>query len=87
MEAVLKSLDQRVGRIEQILPTLATKNEMAMLRTEMTSGFASVRAEIGSLDQKVQSLDQEVRSVGDDVRLVAETVANLIVRLERKGVI
>jgi hypothetical protein len=28
MEAVLKSLDQRVGRIEQILPTLATKAEL-----------------------------------------------------------
>lgn len=28
MEAVLKSLDQRVGRIEQILPTLATNAEL-----------------------------------------------------------
>jgi archaellum component FlaC len=28
MEAVLRSLDQRVGRIEQILPTLATKTEL-----------------------------------------------------------
>jgi hypothetical protein len=28
MEAVLRSLDQRVGRIEQILPTLATKAEL-----------------------------------------------------------
>ena len=28
MEAVLKSLDQRVGRIEQILPNLATKAEL-----------------------------------------------------------
>jgi hypothetical protein len=28
MEAVLKSLDQRVGRIEQILPTLATRAEL-----------------------------------------------------------
>jgi len=28
MEAVLKSLDQRVGRIEQLLPTLATKAEL-----------------------------------------------------------
>jgi hypothetical protein len=28
MEAVLKSLDQRVGRIEQVLPTLATKAEL-----------------------------------------------------------
>ena len=28
MEAVLKSLDRRVGRIEQVLPTLATKAEL-----------------------------------------------------------
>ena len=28
MEAVLKSLDHRVGRIEQILPTLATRAEL-----------------------------------------------------------
>ena len=28
MEAVLKSLDRRVARIEQILPTLATKADL-----------------------------------------------------------
>ena len=34
MEEVLRSLDQRVGRIEQILPTLATKDDIRNLATK-----------------------------------------------------
>ena len=34
VEDVLRSLDQRVGRIEQILPTLATKDEIRNLATK-----------------------------------------------------
>ena len=34
MEDLLKNLDQRVGRIEQILPTLATKDDLANFATK-----------------------------------------------------
>ena len=34
MEDILKNLDLRVGRIEQILPTLATKDDLKALATK-----------------------------------------------------
>ena len=62
MEAVLKSLDQRVGRIEQILPSLATKADLERLATK-----AGLRDEIRS----VKVLIEDVRG---EVRLLAESV-------------
>ena len=53
MEAVLKSLDQRVGRIEQILPTLATKVE---LRDEIRG----VRVLVEDLGEKIDTLGQHL---------------------------
>ena len=53
MEAVLKSLDQRVGRIEQILPTLATKAEL--------------RDEIRGVKVLVEDVRGDVRVVHDRI--------------------
>ena len=43
MEAVLKSLDQRVGRIEQILPTLATKDDVRHVRVLIEGSRSETR--------------------------------------------
>ena len=43
MEAVLKSLDQRVGRIEQILPTLATKDDVRHVRVLIEDSRSETR--------------------------------------------
>ena len=43
MEAVLKSLDRRVGRIEQILPTLATKDDVRHVRVLIEDSRSETR--------------------------------------------
>jgi len=68
MEAVLKSLDQRVGRIEQILPTLATKTDLERLATK-----ADLRDEI----RGVKVLIEDVKG---DTRLLAEHLTTLLQR-------
>jgi uncharacterized coiled-coil DUF342 family protein len=66
METVLKSLDQRVGRIEQILPTLATKADLERYATK-----AELRDEI----RGVRVLIEDVRG---DTRLLAEHMVSLM---------
>jgi hypothetical protein len=68
MEAVLKSLDQRVGRIEQILPTLATKSDLDRYATK-----EDLRNEI----RGVKVLIEDVKA---DTRLLAEHMATLMQR-------
>jgi hypothetical protein len=69
MEAVLKSLDQRVGRIEQILPTLATKADLERFATK-----DELRDEI----RGVKVLIEESRG---DTRLLAEHVSTLMIQM------
>jgi len=68
MEAVLKSLDQRVGRIEQILPTLATRTDLERYATK-----AELRDEI----RGVKVLIEDVKG---DTRLLAEHLTALLQR-------
>jgi hypothetical protein len=66
MEALLKNLDQRVARIEQILPTLATKADLERFVTK-----DEFRDEI----RGVRVLIEDSRS---DTRLLAEHVSTLM---------
>jgi hypothetical protein len=66
MEAVLKSLDQRMDRVEQILPTLATRADLERFATK-----DELRAEI----RGVKVLIEDVRG---DYRLMAEHVSSLM---------
>ena len=52
VEDVLRSLDQRVGRIEQILPTLATKDEIRNLATKDEIRNLATKDEIRNLVTK-----------------------------------
>jgi chromosome segregation ATPase len=79
MEAVLKSLDrrvetldQRVGRIEQILPTLATKADLDATRDELRD---ELRAEIRSESRGLRVLIEDSRG---DTRLLAEHMSSLM---------
>ena len=49
MEDVLRSLDRRIGRIEQVLPTLATKDEIRNLATRDEIRNLATRDEIRNL--------------------------------------
>ena len=52
VEEVLRSLDRRVGRIEQILPTLATKDEIRNLATKDEIRNLATKDEIRNLATK-----------------------------------
>ena len=63
MEDVLKNLDRRVERIEQILPTLATKEDLKAYATkEDLKAFATKE------DLKVFSTKEETKVLFDSVR-------------------
>ena len=64
MEQLLRNLDHRVERIEQILPTLATKDEL--------------RAEVEAEGERTRRhFDIVAESLRDDIRLIAEGQAAL----------
>lgn len=74
MEDVLKSLDRRVGRIEQILPTLATKDELARYATkeDMLAEGERTRAHFDSVAERLES----------QIRVIAEGLMSLNRRFE-----
>jgi hypothetical protein len=86
----LMTLEHRVGRVEQILPTLLTRSEfqtaleglraeMAGMATkdEMRAAFAAHSAEIR------RHFDVVAESLRDDIRLLAEGHGYVIGRLDR----
>ena len=75
MEAVLKSLDQRVGRIEQILPTLATKADLDAFATKADLERFATKDELRDEIRGVKVLIEDSRG---DTRLLAEHVATLM---------
>jgi polyphosphate kinase len=71
MEQLLRNLDRRVERIEQILPTLATKDELQSVESTLRD---EIRAE-GV--QSRRHFDIVAESLRDDIRLIAEGQAAL----------
>src|SRR4051812_18087506 len=67
MEDAIKNLDHRLARVEQILPTLATKLDLAAVKTELKQDIADGR-------RRAEILSEDVR---DDIAKVAEGVASL----------
>ena len=81
----LENLDRRISRVEQILPTLATKDDLRTLATkeELAAAIAplATRAE---LDEKLAAQSAELRrhmnvlneAVRSDIQLLAEHAAS-----------
>ena len=71
VEAMIKNLNTRTTAIEQILPTLATKEDL-------TSGLNGVEARLGaridSLKSQMLSLHEDVKG---DLRMLAAHVADI----------
>jgi len=78
MEAVLKSLDQRVGRIEQILPTLATKTDLERYATK-----AELRDEIRGVKVLVEDARSETRLIAEHLSTLMSQMLEVLRRLER----
>ena len=89
MEQRIENVDRRVDRIEQILPTLPTRNDLDAAIAPLATK-AELRAAIAPLATKAELREVEERlrrhfnviteSLRDDIRLVAEAVAALAER-------
>ena len=73
METLLQKLDARVANIEQILPTLATREGLAAVRTELAEEIRS----------SANGLRVLIEASRDDTRVLAEHVLDLMTRLPR----
>ena len=90
VEDVLRSLDRRVGRIEQVLPTLATKDEIRNLATKDEIRNLATKDEIRNLATKDEirnlATKDEIRNLAtkDEIRNLAtkDEIRNLATRDE-----
>jgi hypothetical protein len=78
MEAVLKNLDRRVGRIEQILPTLATKADLERFATR-----ADLEASERRLRVLFEHLSGSVETLAVHLSDQMHRLSDLVERLDR----
>lgn len=86
VETMIRNLDTRTTRIEQILPTLVTKEDLSTaLSTGLNSLEARLTTRIGDVGRQMLVLHEDVKS---DIRLVAEHLADVmqaVNRLDHRG--
>ena len=71
-------LDQRVGRIEQILPTLATKTDIERLATK-----AELRDEIRGVKVLIEDSRSDTRLMAEHLSTLMSQMIEVLRRLER----
>ena len=77
MEPRLRKLDQRVERIEQLLPTLATTNDL-QAAIEPLATKAELQAALAWAERRMRThFDVATESLHADFRLIAEGLAVL----------
>ena len=92
MEQLVNDLDRRVERVEQILPTLATKADLRATKADLEAGIANaieplatraeLRAAIAESEERMRThFDVVAESLRDDIRLIAEGLAALSERV------
>ena len=79
IETMLEHLHARTVRIEQVLPTLATKQDVADLANGLNAVEARLDARIDALSRQMLVLHEDLKS---DVRLLAEHLARVLERLD-----
>ena len=63
MEKGTDDLERRVGQIEQILPTLATKEDLRTTEERLRSGIAEAEERLGQrLQARIDSTEHRLRS-------------------------
>ena len=82
MEDLLKNLDLRTSRIEQILPTLATKDDLKAFATkedlrEALKSYATKE----DLEREINGVRVLIEDVRDSVGMIAAHVADISQRL------
>lgn len=77
MEQRLENVERRVDRIEQILPTLATREDLKAAIAPLAT-----KAELREFEQRLRThFDVVTAGLRGDIRLVAEAVAALSERV------
>ena len=76
--AMVKKLDRRTSAIEQILPTLATKEDLKAFATKDDLKAFATRDDLDELKRMVRALHEDLKS---DIGLVAEHLADVMTRL------
>ena len=83
MEQRLENVERRVDRIERILPTLATRDDLKAAIAPLATK-AELRAAIAESEQRMRThFDMVAEGLRDDIRLVAEAVVTLSERVDR----
>ena len=78
MEQRLENVEHRVDRIEQILPTLATREDLKRAIAPLAT-----KVELREFEQRLRThFDVVAESLRDDIRLVAEAVVALSERVK-----
>ena len=77
MEQRIENVERRVDRSEQILPTLATRDDLRAAIAPLAT-----KAELREVEQRLHThFDVVTESLRDDIRLVAEAVVALSERV------
>jgi hypothetical protein len=80
MEQLLENVDGRLARVEQILPTLATKRDLDRFATKEDLQRYATKEDLEPLATKVA-----VESLQDDVRIVLDAVVSLIAKVDQNS--
>ena len=76
--AMVKKLDRRTSAIEQILPTLATKEDLKAFATKDDLKAFATKDDLDEVKRMVRALHEDLKS---DIGLVAEHLADVMTRL------
>ena len=93
VETMIRNLDARTTRTEQILPTLVTKEDLSTaLSTGLNSLEARLTPRIDDVGRRIDDVGRQVlvlhEDVKSDIRLVAEHLAHVmqvVNRLDHRG--
>ena len=73
----LENLDRRLARVEQILPTLATKDDLKTLATKDDLKTLATKEELREEGERSRRhMDVIAESLRSDIQLIAEHVAS-----------
>jgi hypothetical protein len=91
--AMVKNLDQRLSAVEQILPTLATKEDLKAFATKEDLKAFATKEDLKAYptrDEMNEKFEEAKRfalvlheDLKDDIRLIAEHLADVMTRLPR----
>ena len=83
METLLRNVDQRSQRVEQILPTLATKLDLRELATKAEVRELATKAEVREEAERTRRyFDVVAERLRDDIRIIAEGQTHVAARVE-----